>query len=179
MPPKLRLALDSTLSKESAAPVNVKESMQCTDNGTLRVMSESLQEYKFNAEGMTRGNSRLLEGDQPYKVHKCMHAYVAMCYVPINQCQCNSSWLKGLTCAWYSADITEGCAGTECAWAWCKQRGKLCCACYRLWTPCIDCSARRLAGITLRLGLLQVMKAFYLKGNFFVAIKKINAFEKV
>ena len=31
----------------------------------------------------------------------------------------------------------------------------------------------------MRLGLLQVMKAFYLKGNSFVAIKRINAFEKV
>ena len=70
MPPKLRLALDSTLPKESAVPVVVRDSMQCTDNGTLRVMSKSLQEYKFNAEGMTRGNSRLLEVDQPYKVQK-------------------------------------------------------------------------------------------------------------
>ena len=36
-----------------------------------------------------------------------------------------------------------------------------------------------LGGFTLRLGLLQVMKAFYLKGSSFVAIKRINAFEKV
>lgn len=68
MPPKLRLALDSILPKDSLAPVPARDSMQCTDNGTLRVMSKSLQEYKFNAEGMTRGNSRLLDGDQPYKV---------------------------------------------------------------------------------------------------------------
>lgn len=41
----------------------------------------------------------------------------------------------------------------------------------------------KLACVTLPVpdpvGLLQVMKAFYLKGNAFVAIKKINAFEKV
>ena len=73
MPPKLRLALDSMLPKESAVPVTVRDSMQCTDNGTLRVMSKSLQEYKFNAEGMTRCNPRLLEGDQPYKVHLPCH----------------------------------------------------------------------------------------------------------
>ena len=46
----------------------MQESMQCTDNGTLRVMSKSLQEYKFNAEGMSRGNPGLLRSDQPYKV---------------------------------------------------------------------------------------------------------------
>ena len=42
--------------------------MQCTDTGTLRVMSKSLQEYKFTSEGMTRGCSGLLKSDQHYKV---------------------------------------------------------------------------------------------------------------
>ena len=70
MPPKLRLALDSMPPRDSIVPVVVRDSMQCTDNGTLRVMSKSLQEYKFNSEGMIRGNSRLLEGDQPYKVNR-------------------------------------------------------------------------------------------------------------
>ena len=70
MPPKLRLALDAVLPRDSIAPLPVRDSMQCTDNGTLKVMSKSLQEYKFNAEGMTRGNSRLLEGDQSYKVSR-------------------------------------------------------------------------------------------------------------
>ncbi len=50
--------------------------MQCTDTGTLRVMSKSLQEYKFTSEGMTRGNSGLLRGDQSYKV--CL-PFVAVC----------------------------------------------------------------------------------------------------
>lgn len=42
-----------------------------------------------------------------------------------------------------------------------------------------DCGVARIAVVTLPSGLLQVMKAFYLKGNAFVAIKRINAFEKV
>ena len=68
MPPKLRLALDSMLPRDSLVAVPVRDSMQCTDNGTLRVFSKSMQEYTFNAEGMTRGNAKLLNGDQPYKV---------------------------------------------------------------------------------------------------------------
>lgn len=102
---------------------------------------------------------------------------MGMCSVQSNHCILHSSWLKGLICIKCIADITEGCAGTECPWTWCKQCGKL--RGVPVWTRCVDCSAERLAGITLPLGLLQVMKAFYLKGNSFVAIKRINAFEKV
>ena len=51
----------------------MQESIQCTDTGTLRVMSKSLQEYKFTSEGMTRGNSGLLRSNQPYKV-SCMES---------------------------------------------------------------------------------------------------------
>ncbi|KAL3138747.1 hypothetical protein ABBQ32_005592 [Trebouxia sp. C0010 RCD-2024] len=109
MPPKLRLALDSTLPRDSLAPVPVRDSMQCTDNGTLRVFSKSMQEYKFNAEGMTRGNARLLDGDQPYKISQ--------------------------------KDV-------------------------------------QVLNVLGRGASSVVMKAFYLKGSAFVAIKKINAFEK-
>ena len=49
---------------------------------------------------------------------------------------------------------------------------------YRL-DALIVSSTVMLAGVNLPADLLQVMKAFYLKGNAFVAIKKINAFEKV
>lgn len=44
-----------------------QESLQCTDNGTLKVLSKSFQEYKFTAEGMTRHNSGPAM-EQPYKV---------------------------------------------------------------------------------------------------------------
>ena len=50
--------------------------MHCTDTGTLRVTSKSLHEYKFTAEGMTRGNYGPLRSDQPYKVrceYCCVH----------------------------------------------------------------------------------------------------------
>ena len=69
----------------------MQESMQCTDNGTLRVLSKSLQEYKFNAEGMSRGNSGLMRSDQPYKVSSnqpddaCLHK--AACTALLSTCQ--------------------------------------------------------------------------------------------
>ncbi|DBB08749.1 hypothetical protein WJX82_002264 [Trebouxia sp. C0006] len=111
MPPKLRLAVESVnhYPLESITNAPLRESMQCTDTGTLRVTSKSLQEYRFTSEGMTRGNSGLLRTDQHYKISQ-----------------------KDL--------------------------------------QILDTLGRGASSV--------VMKAFYLKGNTFVAIKRINVFEK-
>ncbi|KAA6418469.1 MAG: mitogen-activated kinase kinase 6-like [Trebouxia sp. A1-2] len=112
MPPKLKLAVGSVshYPLESITNAPLRESMQCTDTGTLRVTSKSLQEYRFTSEGMTRGNSGALRTDQHYKISQ-----------------------KDL--------------------------------------QILDTLGRGASSV--------VMKAFYLKGNAFVAIKRINVFEKI
>ncbi|KAL0037730.1 hypothetical protein WJX77_009896 [Trebouxia sp. C0004] len=111
MPPKLKLAVESGnhYPLESITNAPLRESMQCTDTGTLRVTSKSLQEYRFTSEGMTRGNSGLLRTDQHYKISQ-----------------------KDL--------------------------------------QILDTLGRGASSV--------VKKAFYLRGNTFVAIKRINVFEK-
>lgn len=48
----------------------MQESVQFTDNGTLKMLSRSRQEYKFTADGMSRTGSAPLttEGQVPLKV---------------------------------------------------------------------------------------------------------------
>ena len=48
----------------------MQESVQFTDNGTLKMLSRSRQEYKFTADGMSRTGSAPLstQGQAPLKV---------------------------------------------------------------------------------------------------------------
>ena len=77
MPPK-RLSLKVQAPDESVngastsgrSDSRVQESVQFTDNGTLKMLSRSRQEYKFTADGMSRTGSDPLstEGQLPLKV---------------------------------------------------------------------------------------------------------------
>ena len=93
MPPK-RLSLKLQASDESVNGTRtsendprVQESVQFTDNGTLKMLSRSRQEYKFTADGMSRTGSAPLSTERqlPLKVQPGW-----WCSCLQNKCKLNS-----------------------------------------------------------------------------------------
>jgi hypothetical protein len=143
----------------------LQASITVGENGSLKLLSKS-QEYRFTSEGFVRTTSQQGPCASPDQhcylvgITSSKHCFQAPLLIPW------SDFGRML------AGIRERCTDYQDSGKGGKQCGKVQLKCLKVMLE--DCGQHT----DLLLGM-QVYKAFYAEGNTFVAIKKINCFDKV
>lgn len=148
-------------------------SLRVTDNGSFNVYSKS-QEYKFTPDGLVRKGGRRdaepLDSQLSYKVLPT--APLQLREIQIHYASHQLAYMLTATPA-TPADIRAGCAHCQGPGAGSQQCGEL-----GLYAAELSKALMHAPRLTV-LPRVQVYKAFLARCGKFVAIKKINCFERV